>query len=168
MEQTLKSMEQMMQQLVENRHQPEEEFASERATWQRAADDRIREMQAQTDRLMRLVHDSRPSTEPTSAKLFRGVPQVKLVPFTEQDDIKVYLVNFERIMQVYNISREQWTYYIAPQLTEKAQQAFAALFTGESKEYDGVKVAILTRYGVSEETYRRCFHASTRNVGENN
>ena len=42
----LKSMEQMMQQLVEDHRQREEEFASERATWQRAADDRIREMQA--------------------------------------------------------------------------------------------------------------------------
>ena len=72
MEQALKSMEQMMQQLVEDRRQREEEFASERATWQRAADDRIREMQAQTDRLMRLVHDSRPSTEPTPAKLLRA------------------------------------------------------------------------------------------------
>ena len=168
MEQALKSMEQMMQQLVEDRRQREEEFANERATWQRAADDRIREMQAQTDRLMRLVHDSRPSTEPTPAKLLRGIPQVKLVPLTEQDDIEAYLVTFERIMQAYDISREQWTYYIAPQLTGKAQQAFAALPTGESKDYDGVKAAILTRYGVSEETYRRRFRASTRNVGETN
>ena len=153
MEQALKFMEQMMQQLVENRRQ-REEFASERATWQRAVDDQIQEMQAQRDRLMMLVHDSRPSTEPTPAKLLRGVPQVKLVPLTEQDDIEAYLVTFERIMQVYDISREQWTYYIAPQLTRKAQQAFAALPAGESKDYDGVKAAILTRYGVSEETYR--------------
>ena len=168
MEQALKSMEQMMQQLVEDRRQREEEFASERATWQRAADDRIREMQAQTDRLMTLVRESRPSTETTPAKLLRGAPQVKLVPLTEQDDIEAYLVTFERIMQAYDISREQWTNYIAPQLTGKAQQAFAALPTGESKDYDGVKAAILKRYGVSEETYRRRFHASTRNVGETN
>ena len=98
MEQALKSMEQMMQQLVENRRQREEEFASERATWQRAADDLIREMQAQTDRLMTLVRESRPSTETTPAKLLRGAPQVKLVPLTEQDDIEAYLVTFERIM----------------------------------------------------------------------
>ena len=54
------------------------------------------------------------------------------------------------------------------QLTGKAQQAFAVLPTGESKDYDGVKAAILTRYGVSEEIYRRRFRASTRNVGETN
>ena len=87
-------------------------------------------MQAQTDRLMMLVHNSRPSTEPTPAKLLRGVTQVKLVPLTEQDDIKGYLVTFERIMQAYDISHEQWTYYIAPQLTGKAQQA---LHTGNPR-----------------------------------
>ena len=157
MEQALKSMEQMMQQLMEERCQREEEFASERATWQRAADNRIQEMQAQTDRLMTLVHDSRPSTEPTPAKLLRGVPQVKLVPLIEQDDIEAYLVTFERIMQAYDISRERWTYCIAPQLTRKVQQAFDALPTGESKDYVGIKAAILTRYGVSEETYRHRF-----------
>ena len=103
-----------------------------------------------------------------TSKLLRGVPQVKLMPLTEQDDIKAYLVTFERIMQAYDISREQWTYYIAPQLTGKAQQAFAALPTGESKDYDGVKAAILTRYGVSEETYRQRFRASTMNMRETN
>ena len=51
--------------------------------------------------------------------------------------------------------KEQWIYYLAPRLTGKAQQAFAALPLRESKAYDGVKTAILFRYGVSEETYRR-------------
>ncbi len=54
-------------------------------------------------------------------------PQVKLVPLTVQDDIEAYLVTFERIMEAYKIPKEQWTYYLAPQLTGKAQQAFAAL-----------------------------------------
>ena len=76
-------MEQMMQQLVEDHRQREEEFTSERATWQRAANDRIRKMQAQTNRLMTLVCNSQPSKKPIPAKLLRGVPQVKLVPFTE-------------------------------------------------------------------------------------
>ena len=56
-------------------------------------------------------------------------------------------------MQAYNIPPEQWIYYVAPQLTGRAQQAFAALPTGESKDYVRVKAAILMRYGVSEETY---------------
>ena len=61
-----------------------------------------------------------------------NVPPVKLVPLTEQDDIESYLVTFERIMDAYKITKGQWTYYLAPQLTGKAQQAFAALPSDES------------------------------------
>ena len=70
---------------------------------------------------MLLVRDSHKTDLPT-AKLLGGIPQVKLMQLTEQDDIEAYLVTFERIMQAYKIPREQWTYYLAPQLTGKAQQ----------------------------------------------
>ena len=51
----------------------------------------IHEMRAQTDRLMTLVCESRPSMEPRLVKLLKGVPQVKLVPLIEQEDIQGYL-----------------------------------------------------------------------------
>ena len=172
MEQAVKSMETMMQQLLEDRRQREEAIAAERAGWEKAADRRIEAMKAQTDALMALVRDSqRPrhgSGPPAPARPFGGVPQVKLVPLTEQDDIEAYLVTFERVMQAYDIPNEQWTYYLAPQLTGKAQQAFAALPVEESKAYNGVKAAILLRYGVSEESYRRRFRSATRRTGETN
>ena len=74
----------------------------------------------------------------------------------------MYLVTFERIMDAYKVPKEQWTYSLAPQLTGKAQQAFAALPTSESQTYDKVKVAILLRYGVNEEAYRGRFWAANR------
>ena len=156
-----------MLQLVEDRRKREEEFAAERAGWERAAEKRIEAMQAQTKALMTLVRDSH-KAEPPTTKMLAGVPQVKLVQLTEQDDIEAYLVTFEWIMQAYEIPRAQWTYHLAPQLTGKAQQAFAALPLGESKAYDGVKTAILLRYGVSKETYRRRFRTASRNSGETN
>ena len=70
---------------------------------------------------MALACDSHKAESPT-AKLLTGVPQVKLVELTDQDDIEAYLVTFKRIMQAYIISEEQWTYYLALQLTGKAQQ----------------------------------------------
>ena len=36
-------------------------------------------------------------------------------------------------MQAYKIPKEQWTYYLAPQIMGKAQQAFGAPPLGESK-----------------------------------
>ena len=144
----------MMLQLVEDRRKREEEFVAERAGWERAAEKRIEAMQAQTEALMTLVRDSHKAEPPTTKMLVGVPPQVKLVQLTEQDDIEAYLVTFERIMQAYEIPRAQWTYHLAPQLTGKAQQAFAALPLGKSKAYDRVKTAILLRCGVSEETYR--------------
>ena len=124
------------------------------------------------DALIALVHDSQHpghgSGPLAPATPFGGVPQVKLVPLTEQDDIEAYLITFEHVMQAYDIPNEQWTYYLAPQLTWKAQQAFAALPVEESKAYNGVKAAILLRYGVSEESYRRRFWSATRRTGETN
>ena len=156
-----------MLQLMEDRRKREEEFAVEHAGWEQAAEKRIEAMQAQTEALMSLVRDSHKTDSPT-AKLLGGVPQVKLVQLTEQDDIEAYLMTFECIMQAYEIPREQWTYYLAPQLTGKAQQAFAALLHGESKAYNGVKTATLLRYSVSEETYRRRFRMATRKGRETN
>ena len=99
-------------------------------------------MQMQVETLMKLVSESHKTKAPSTASLGNG-PQVKLVPLTAQDDIESYLVTFERIMEAYKVPKEQWTYYLAPQLTGKAQQAFAALSLDESKTYNGVKTAVL-------------------------
>ena len=163
MEETIKSMEQMLQTLIEDRRKREEEFAAERAAREKDAEKRIQDMQAQMEVLMKLVSDSHKVETP-----FGNVPQVKLVPLTERDDIESYLVTFERIMDAYKITKGQWTYYLAPQLTGKAQQAFAALPSDESSTYDGVKAAILLRYGVNEEAYRRRFRTASRKDGETN
>ena len=163
MRETIKSMEQMMQTLIEDRRKREEEFAAERAAREKDTEKRIQDMQTQMEALMKLVSESHKAKTP----LGNG-PQVKLVPLTEQDDIESYLVTFERIMDAYKIAKEQWTYYLAPQLTGRAQQAFAALPKDESSTYDGVKAAILLRYGVNEDAYRRRFRAVSRKDGETN
>ena len=121
-------------------------------------------MQTQINASMKLVSESQKAKAPAAAPLGQG-PQVKLVPLTAQDDIESYLVTFERIMGAYKV---QWTYYLAPQLTGKAQQAYAALPSDESQTYDKVKAATLLRYGVNEEAYRRRFQAADRKDGETN
>ena len=116
---------------------------------EKEAEKRVHDIQMQVE-MMKLISESHKTKAPSTAPLGNG-PQVKLVPLTTQDDIKSYLVTFERIMEV---PKEQWTYYLPPQLTGKAQQVFAALSLDESKTYDGVKTAVLMRYGVNEEAYR--------------
>ena len=80
------------------------------------------------DSLVKLVRESHQTgAELAAGRPLGNVPQVKLVPLIEQDDIEAYLVTFERIMEAYKVLKDHWTYHLAPQLTGRAQQAFAAL-----------------------------------------
>ena len=81
------------------------------------------------------MHASKPSQD---------LMGVKLVPLTEKDDIEAYLVTFERIMGAHKVDKSRWPHYLAPQLTGRAQLAFAALPTIDSDDYEAIKAAILT------------------------
>ena len=91
---------------------------------------------------------------------------LQLSKLTDQDDIEAYLLTFEQMMQAHHIDPAQWVFHLAPQLTRKAQQAYAALSTDESDMYDSVKKAILGRYNINEETYRRQFRGAKLRKGE--
>ena len=69
-------------------------------------------------------------------------------------------------MQLGRIAEESWTLRLAPQLTGKAQQAYAALSATDATDYRKVKEAILRRYDISEETYRQRFRSERRKAEE--
>ena len=92
--------------------------------------------------------------------------ELRVVKLADRDDIEAYLTTFERLMSAYNIPKDRWIFKLAPQLSGKAQQAYAALTTEDALEYDGVKAAILRLYDITEETYRQRFREITKNVVE--
>ena len=98
-------------------------------------------MQQHMESLLRVVSDTTARTTPVNHHV-----DVKLVPLSEKNDIEAYLVTFKRIMAAHEIRRDQWPYSLAPQLTGKAQQAFAALSATEARDYNAIKAAILARY----------------------
>ena len=61
----------------------------------------------------------------------------------ESDDIEVYLMTFERMMAVYEVPENRWPYKLAPMLTGKAQQAYAAMESARASDYAEMKTAIL-------------------------
>ena len=172
-----------MAQLIEDRRKREEEIAVERArreeeiTAERKGREEEREarerevklqmeaMQAHMERLMKVVEDSKATS---AAKSVGELSGVKLVPLSEKDDIEAYLVTFERIMEAHKVDKGRWAHYLAPQLTGRAQLAFAALPTADSGKFESIKAAILQRYDINEEAYRRRFRTVARGVGETN
>ena len=114
----------------EERLQREREVAEERVRREREAREKAEEMGAQMEKLMRIVEERSSSSSKGATEL-----SVKLVALMERDDIESYLVTFERIMTAHKVDKGRWPHYLAPQLTGKAQLAFAALPVSDSADY---------------------------------
>ena len=92
--------------------------------------------------------------------------QIKLTRLSEADDMEAYLTTFERMMRLGHVDEDLWTLRLAPQLTGKAQQAYAALNAADTSQYGKMKEAILQRYNISEETYQQRFRNERRKTSE--
>jgi len=57
-------------------------------------------------------------------------------------------------------------FHLAPQLTCKAQLAYAAVPPADMGEYNAVKTAILARYNINTEVYCQRFCSTTRSREE--
>eukprot|EP00731_Ephydatia_muelleri_P004053 Em0002g229a len=179
---TMEEMQGMLKLLAEDRRRREDEiatekarredeFAKERARLEEERQIREREnrkqmetMQTHMAALMKLVEDSQKAKVVSPKREL----SVKLVPLSDKDDIEAYLITFERVMTAQKVEESCWSQYLAPQLTGKAQLAFAALPGEDSGNYEAIKTAILQRYDITEEAYRRRFRGITRGSGETN
>ena len=113
----------------------------------------------QFERLLRTLEARTPTT---------ALPQQKISMLRPTDDIEAYLVTFERLMASYSAPRSSWTLELAPQLTGKAQQAYAALDPTAAADHDLLKAAILHRYAINTETHRSRLRTATLTDGETN
>ena len=107
----------------------------------------------QTDMLLKMMERS--SLVQTSVVRQTKEETPKLTKFTESDDIEDWLKTFERMMTAFRVEKKLWPFKLATQLTGKAQKAYAALDSMRATDYDSIKVAILHRYDITEETYRQ-------------
>ena len=66
--------------------------------------------------------------------------EFRVVRLNEKDDIEACLTTFERLMTAYAVAKTKWIFKLAPQLTGKAQQAYALLPTDQALDYDVVAI----------------------------
>lgn len=89
----------------------------------------------------------------------------KLLPLTSDDDIELFLTTVERMAQVCHWLREEWAVRLIPLLTGKAPSAYVLMDIADSRN-DKVKDAILTKYEITTDTYRRRFRSLDIRQGE--
>ncbi|XP_065282035.1 uncharacterized protein [Dermacentor albipictus] len=88
---------------------------------------------------------------------FAGVsPQRLLAPFNDKaDDLDAYLTRFERVAEAQGWAREQWATALSTCMTGEALSVFGRMPASEALSYDKVKRALLRRFRLTEEGFRK-------------
>ena len=154
----------MFRAMLEDRQRREEEIAEERRRYTEESERRMDDMRKQMECLQKIVTEHSTGSAPPRER--SGTEAVKLTRLADNDDIEAYLTTFERVMLAHEVCKDRWPYQLAPQLTGKAQQAYAALPPDEAKTCEAIKEAILRRYDITAETYRQRFRNLRPKEGE--
>ena len=135
------------EEVAAERRQREEDIARERRQ-RKETERRLREMQQHVESLLQVVGRTQEarSGHTLGAGSSRRDKVAKVSKLSDEDDIEAYLTTFERIMVAYGVPKDLWVFRVAPQLTRKAQQAYAAMAAEDTGNYDQLKVAIFQRY----------------------
>ena len=89
-----------------------------------------------------------------------------MAPFDERDDMDSYIFRFERYAELQNWNPNDWAVYLAALLRGKALEVYARLTEEGSKDYKTLKEALLRRYQLTEDGYKRRFHSAKSDQGE--
>ena len=112
--------------------------------WQERAQEQQQRMMETQMNALRSVLERGAEREAEGARRPRerageAAEQIKLTRLSKADDMEAYLTTFERMMRLGHVDDDFWTLRLAPQLTGKAQQAYAALNVADASQYGKVK-----------------------------
>ncbi|XP_073498465.1 uncharacterized protein [Phyllobates terribilis] len=85
-------------------------------------------------------------------------PRLENFPVMEKDtDLDTFLRGFEKTCKQYHLPLEQWALYLAPGLRGKAAEVFVDLPSDLDGNYEAIKEALVRKYNLTPEVYRRKF-----------
>ncbi|XP_019634351.1 PREDICTED: uncharacterized protein LOC109477509 [Branchiostoma belcheri] len=90
----------------------------------------------------------------------------RLPSFTEGKGIDGYLLRFERFARANHWAEGTWASSLSALLTGKALDVYSRLSDAEAQDYDKVKEAILKRYELTEDGFRKKFRSEIPQEGE--
>uniref|UniRef100_A0A1B8XVA9 CCHC-type domain-containing protein n=1 Tax=Xenopus tropicalis TaxID=8364 RepID=A0A1B8XVA9_XENTR len=101
------------------------------------------------------------SSEPREVPF--ALPHSAKFPVMDKDsDLDTFLQSFEKTCRQYQLPREQWARHLTPGLKGKALDAFVELPPELDGDYDELKKALIKKYNLTPEVYRRKFRALNR------
>ncbi|MGH0191334.1 UNVERIFIED_CONTAM: hypothetical protein FKN15_062759 [Acipenser sinensis] len=80
-------------------------------------------------------------------------PKARMHKMMAEDDPEAYLVAFEWLATTASWPRQFWASQLGPCLIGEAQAAYWAMGDDDAAQYDLVKLAILRRLNITEETH---------------
>ena len=91
----------------------------------------------------------------------------KLPSFVDgKDDLDAYLQRFERFADTAKWKKDGWASKLSALLSGRALEVYSHLSQEAAKDYDKVKIALMKRYDLTKDGYRRKFRASKPEVDE--
>lgn len=163
----------MVKAMMEERMRHDEELAEERRERDRQL---VEERNAREEQMRAFIHLVEGVTRPSNGReggttgncdMGRDAKKApKITKLSDDDDIEAYLTTFERLMTAHEIPRRRWSFELAPALTGRAQQAYAALEEAQANDYDQLKEEVLKRYDINEESYRQRFQTTRKGSQE--
>ena len=134
---TLQPMQQFMTQmfqLVSQMTEQQQRAAAEERAVERARQDEERKQLAELNAMNmqtmmeQLKEAMKPAPRSDERREESGrSSETKIARLSDADDIEAYLTTFERLMTVDSVDRATWAVRLAPHLTGRAQQAYAAM-----------------------------------------
>ena len=86
--------------------------------------------------------------------------------FDGKDDLDAYLQRFERFATTAKWEKTGWASKLSALLSRRALEVYSRLSEEAAQDYDRVKLALMKRYDLTEDGYRRKFRASKPQVDE--
>ena len=119
-----------------------------------------------------MVRGSSHSLTPSLPEVEVGVRSPKgekAPPFRKlelEEDVEAYLGAFETHMECYEVSRGQWSRYLAPILNPDATEVYMALDSDTRRDYNSLKQALFSHYSITRDMYRQKMDKLRRRAGE--
>ena len=103
----------------------------------------------------------------TNAHSVRGKSGPKLPHFDEaKNNVDSYLRRFERYASLQGWPQTDWAIYMSARLKGKTLEVYSRMTEGESCSYDKLKAAILRKYQLTADGFRKQFYDAKREKEE--